>query len=464
MIRIFHAYFPPRTLVLGVTEAFAVMLAFVVATILWFGVIDADLILVYERGFLKILLVSGIFTVCMYYFDLYDRFVLSSRREVLTRFIQVLGTVSVIQALLYYAYPPLRLGRGIFLIGILLGALLVLAGRQLFLVLNSWPRFAERAVILGNGPLAQQLISELQRRSELGITVVRWISEDRSSTSAADVSCRESGLVELSQLAESQRIRRVIVTMGDRRGKMPVELLLQLRARGVEIQDGAELYERVTGKAPLESLRLSWLLFSPSFYSLRPLLLYKRLFSIVFSAVGLLVSWPVMLLIALAIRLDSSGRVIFRQKRVGMNGKIFTLYKFRSMYEDVDRNGDLRPVQERDDRVTRVGRWLRRTRLDELPQLYNILRGDMYFVGPRPFVLEQEEELAQQIPFYRQRWTVKPGATGWAQIHRGYCATVEDNAEKLAYDMFYIKNMSIGLDLLILFQTIKILLLGRGGR
>ena len=461
MIRLFHAYFPPRMILLGVSEAVVVVLAFVLATVLWSGVIDADLILVYERGFLKILLVSGIFILCMYYFDLYDTFVLASRREVLTRFAQVLGTVSVIQAVLYYTYPPLRLGRGVFLVGIILGALLVIGGRQLFLVLNSWPRFAERVVIFGDGPLAQHLISEFQTRSELGIAVVGQVSQDRDLTNGSGATHR---LEELSQLVESKRIDRIIVTMGDRRGKLPVELLLQLKARGVEIQDGLELYERVTGKAPLESLRLSWLLFSPGFYHLRPLLLYKRMFSLIFSAVGLLLSSPLMLLIALAVRLDSPGPVIFRQKRVGKDGKIFTLYKFRSMRNGADRKGDLRPVQERDDRITRVGRGLRRSRLDELPQLYNILRGDMYFVGPRPFVPEQEEELAGQIPFYRQRWAVKPGATGWAQIHRGYCASVKDNAEKLAYDLFYIKNMSLGLDLLILFQTIKILVLGRGAR
>jgi len=169
-----------------------------------------------------------------------------------------------------------------------------------------------------------------------------------------------------------------------------------------------------------------------------------------------------MLLIVLAIRLDSPGPAIFRQKRVGRGGKTFTLYKFRSMFDGLQ--ADHRPAEKEDDRITRLGSVLRRTRLDELPQLYNILRGDMHFVGPRPFVPEQEHELVTAIPFYNQRWNVKPGATGWAQVNRAYCATVEDNAEKLAYDLFYIKNMSISLDLLILFKTIKILLLGRGGR
>ncbi len=171
-----------------------------------------------------------------------------------------------------------------------------------------------------------------------------------------------------------------------------------------------------------------------------------------------------MALVAICVRLDSNGPAIFRQERIGKDGKIFTLYKFRSMRQGSDKGGKHMPAMEADDRITRVGGYLRRLRLDELPQLFNILRGDMYFVGPRPFVPDQESDLAEKIPFYSQRWAVKPGATGWAQINRGYCASLEDNQEKLAFDLFYIKNMSIGLDLLILFQTVKILLLGRGGR
>jgi lipopolysaccharide/colanic/teichoic acid biosynthesis glycosyltransferase len=194
------------------------------------------------------------------------------------------------------------------------------------------------------------------------------------------------------------------------------------------------------------------------------MLVYKRIFSIVLSLVALVFALPLMAIIAIAIRLDSRGPAIFRQKRMGRGGKIFTLYKFRSMHEGADRGGGPHPAQQNDPRVTRVGRWIRPPRLDELPQLYNILRGDMYFVGPRPFVPVEEEKLLEQIPFYAQRLTVKPGATGWAQVHRGYCATLEDNIEKLEYDLFYIKNASVGLDVLTVLTTLKILLLGRGGR
>ncbi|HVB55747.1 MAG TPA: sugar transferase, partial [Candidatus Acidoferrales bacterium] len=219
-----------------------------------------------------------------------------------------------------------------------------------------------------------------------------------------------------------------------------------------------------TGKVPIESLRLSWLLFSSGFHVSRPLLIYKRAFSFLISSICFLITAPIMALVAIAIRLDSPGPAIFKQERIGEGGKPFTVFKFRTMVDGADRDDNHRPAEKTDERFTRVGKFLRRTRLDELPQLFNILRGDMYFVGPRPFVPNQEQECLEKIPYYRQRWTVKPGATGWAQINRGYCTTIEDNTEKLAYDLFYIKNISVGLDLLIMFQTIKILLLSRGSR
>jgi sugar transferase (PEP-CTERM system associated) len=462
VIRFLHAYFPARTVFLGLSEACLVTLAFIAATIARLGAFDGTIVLNYQQGFIKIVVVAAIFIVCMYYFDLYDSMVLSNRREVLTRLVQVVGTSCVILAGLYYVYPPLELGRGILAVGILLVALLLAGWRRLFLLVNSLPRFAERALLVGDGPLAENLALEFERRSELGVRVIERL--DTNGTGGTAVSPEPVWLEELSRIVESRHPSRIIVTMRDCRGKLPVEALLRFKSQGVRIQDGAEVYETVTGKVPIESLRLSWLLFSPGFHISRWLLLYKRVFALAVSACGLLLSAPLMALIALAIRIDSPGPAIFRQKRVGKDGKTFTLYKFRSMYDGADLEGNHAPAQEADGRFTRVGRWLRRARVDELPQLYNVLRGDMYFVGPRPFVPNQEEECAEKIPFYRQRWAVKPGVTGWAQVNRDYCATLADNTEKLAYDLFYIKNMSIGLDVLILLKTAKILLLGRGSR
>ncbi len=464
MIRLLNAYFPTRTLLLGISEACLVALAFVVAAIARLGVNDATLMLGYEQGSYKILVISVVFITCMYYFDLYDSFILGNRREVLTRMIQVLGAVCILLAVLYYVYPPLELGRGIVLIGFILVAMVLLVWRRLFLILNTLPNFAERALILGDGPLARPLMSELRSRSELGIHVIGQLKNLEDGTGGLGPISSEQQLEQLLHSFGPYRPDRIIVALGDRRGKLPVEALLQLKSRGMRIQDGAEMYEAVTGKVPIESLYLSWLLFSPGFRVSHSLLIYKRVVSVIFSVITLVLLFPLMLLIALAIRLDSAGPVIFRQRRVGQNGKIFTLYKFRTMVDGVDQGDNHRPAELIDSRCTRVGSFLRRSRLDELPQLLNILRGDMYFVGPRPFVPNQEEECVEKIPYYRQRWAVKPGATGWAQVNRGYNATIEDNKEKLAYDLFYIKNISAGLDLLILFKTIKILLLGRGGR
>lgn len=434
------------------------------ATVVWFGANDATVVLSYEQGFLKILVVATVFITCMYYFDLYSYPVLNNPREVLTRMIQTQGTVCVLLAGLYYLYPPVRMGRGIFLSGLVLVAMLLLLWRRLFLLLNTLPRFAEPTLILGDGPLAGPLLAELRSHPELGIRVVGQLNMSTGGDDGLAQGSNEERLESFLNMVKVYEPDRIIVALGERRGTLPVEALLQLKSGGVRVEDGNEVYETVTGKVPLESLHPSWLLFSPGFRVSPLLLIYKRIASILISSIALVLSLPVMALIALAIRTDSAGPVIFRQKRIGRGGKIFTLYKFRTMFDGADQNGNHLPAELSDPRFTRLGRLLRRSHFDELPQFFNILRGDMHFVGPRPFVPNQEYECLQKIPYYRQRWVVKPGATGWAQVNRGYCVTIEDNAEKLAYDLFYIKNISIGLDLLILFKSLKTLLLGRGSR
>jgi sugar transferase (PEP-CTERM system associated) len=460
MIRLFNAYFPTRTLLLTVTEALIVTLAFVVSVCFWAGTaMDANIYLLYENGLGRIGLLVGIFITLMYYFDLYDTTVLSNRREVITRLVGVLGCAFVALSVLYYAFPEISLVGTTLWLGVGIVAVTVPAWRKLFFVLNRSARFSERAILYGDGPLALPLMQEIDSRSELGVRVVGFVGE--STDTPVGIPRFEDG--DLQEIVEQRNARRVVITMGDRRGKLRVDQLLKLKTRGVYIQDGPEYYESITGKIPLDSLRLSWLLFSPGFHVRAALRLYKRIFSLTLGSLAIVITSPIMLLAAIAVRLNSKGPAIFRQARVGEHGKLFTVYKFRSMFEGSDKIR-LSPAEHGDARVTRVGKWLRRTRIDELPQLFNIVKGDMAFVGPRPFVPEQEEECAAQIPFYRERWLVKPGATGWAQINRGYNATLEDNKEKLAYDLFYIKNVSLGLDLFIMFSTVKILLLGRGGR
>jgi exopolysaccharide biosynthesis polyprenyl glycosylphosphotransferase len=336
--------------------------------------------------------------------------------------------------------------------------------RRLFCALNASSHLSERTVLLGVSPMALSLTSEIESRPELGLTLVGYLEPLGSANRGVNGLPYLGDLDNLAAVMKRTQASRVILTATDGREQLPVETLLRLKGRGVVLQDASELYEAITGRVSLDSLRPSWVLFSNGFYISRFTLLYKRCASLVLSAIGIIVTMPLMLIVALTVRLDSPGKAIFRQPRVGKDGKVFTIYKFRSMRVDADGEGPPRPATKDDDRVTRVGYWLRRWRLDELPQLFNILRGDMQFIGPRPFTPNMEAELLRKIPFYSQRSIVKPGATGWAQIRRGYCETLQDNIEKLSYDLFYIKNLSVGLDCLILFDTLKILLLGRGGR
>jgi len=423
---------------------------------------NAEVVLRDQHGFLKIALVGTICFLCVYYSDLYDPTIVSNRREVPSRLIHGLGIACLIVAAVYYTFPSCQICRGFAIVGISLIGLSLSAYRQMFFAFNNSDRLADTALIMGEGPLAISLAQEIHTRPELGLRLAGYLGQEWNS--AATGTRRLGSIEDLSEVVTRFPIQRIIVAMNDRRSKLPVRELLALKTSGVMIQEGSDFYEITTGKLPIDTLRLSWLIFSPGFQVSKLMLIYKRLFSIILAAIALVALLPVMALVALAIWIDTRGSVIFRQPRIGKDGLPFTVYKFRTMHDGADLGGDPLPVQENDTRITRVGRWLRRCRLDETPQLYNILLGQMYFVGPRPFVPNQELELARQIPLYTQRWTVKPGATGWAQIQRGYCATLEDNNEKLAYDLFYIKNMSIGLDLLILFKTMKIVLLGRGGR
>jgi sugar transferase (PEP-CTERM system associated) len=471
MIRFLNAYFPARTLFLGISEVCLIALSFTAAAIVRLGTYDAAVMLNYEQGFLKIVALSGILMFCMYYFDLYNTSILSNQREILSRLVQALGTMCIGLAVLYYLYPPLELGRGIIFVGLCFVLVVLVLWRVLFLTLNQKSRFTERTVIFGDGPSAIAISRELELRPELGIKVVGKLStecngkyelssEQRSPFSTTDASTTS----DLWSAIGQQRVSRIIVALDERRGKLPVDLLLAMKNRGVRIQDGTEVYEQVTGKVPIESLRLGTLLFSSGFQLSRFLVAYKRFASIVVSVFGLVVTLPLLPFIALAIKLSSPGNLLYHQKRIGKDGVVFYCHKFRTMRADAEADTGPTWAGDEDPRITSVGRLLRITRADEIPQLWNVLKGDMSLVGPRPERPEFIEQLKQAIPFYDLRHTVRPGITGWAQIRYRYGNCVEDAKEKLRYDLFYIKNMSPGLDALIVFETAKTILLGRGAR
>jgi sugar transferase (PEP-CTERM system associated) len=448
LIRLLSAYFPKRTFALGISEACLIYFTLVTAAILGLNG-PSTLKLRYEQGLGKIALVSIAFITCMYYFDLYDTSIISNLREGIIRLVQVLGAIYIVWALVDYVYPPLELDRGIFLTGPIFVVTLLLIWRKLFSVVNRLPRFADRALILGDGPLAEPLLKEFESRPELGLRVVSRV------LTAGDA---------LSHAVTQLRVNHIVVAMSDRRGKLPVGLLLSLKCSGVRIQDGADVYETITGKVPIESIQSGWLLFSPGFYVSRLIRVYKRLASISVSLFGLLFSLPLLPFITVVIKLTSPGPVFYRQKRVGKDGIVFYCHKFRTMRADAEADTGPTWASDEDPRITAAGRFLRKSRIDEIPQLWNVLKGDMSLVGPRPERPEFVRELVRDIPYYDLRHTIRPGITGWAQTRYKYGNSIEDAKEKLRYDLFYIKNMSPGLDLLIFFRTIKIILLGRGAK
>ena len=462
MSRRFAFYFPARTLVLVVGEVLLIIMSFILATMLRFGE-RSYTVLNYENGLLKIGIVAVVGLLCMYYLDLYDPQKLHTPGELTFRLLVVIGTLSLVLGILTSLIPSILVGNYVFLTGLPILTVLVLAWRKLFFAVNGHERFIQRTLILGDGDYADALSQELEQRPQLGLRIVGYLQAGNSGQQS--LSLQQLGSIdELEQVVAEHEVRRIVVSMKDRRGKLPVETLLSLKTQGISIEDASDFYESITGRVPLDSLRASWLLFTRGFCPSKFQLFVTRTAYTIIAAIMLVLCVPILALTALAILIDTGRPVLFRQKRVGRNGKIFTLYKFRSMRVQDSQSGKGKPAQDGDTRFTRTGRFLRKSRLDELPQLYNILCGDMSFVGPRPFMVEEEFDWAKQIPFYERRWSVRPGATGWAQIHRPYCATLEDNQEKLSFDLFYIKNMSIGLDFLILFQTVKTLLLRRGSR
>ena len=463
MVKLFDAYVPARTLYLVIAETLIIFSAMVAAVFLRFGA-DAELTLSYQQGFLKVTVVAAVCMICLYYFDLYDSLVISNPREVVTRLIVVLGVVCLVVAVLYYLYPPLQLGRGIFLLGIILVGLALVGSRELFFALNRSAHFADSTILLGDGPLARSLAREIQNRYELGMRLVGYIGTANNPEAQLNGLPIVGKLDNLLALVEQKQIKRIVVALQDRRSTLPVRELLDLRLKGFQVEDGGSLLERISGKIEVDQLHPSWLIFSDGFRLQPKVLVTQRLVAIVVSLLLLLIMLPFIPLIALIVKLTSPGPAFYSQKRVGKNGVVFNCYKFRTMRADAEADSGPTWASDSDPRITSIGHFLRAVRLDEIPQLWNVLRGDMNFVGPRPERPEFETSLANEIPYYYLRRVIRPGITGWAQINCGYGASVEQSKEKMRYDLYYIKNMSLTLDLLITFQTVKTVIFGKGAR
>jgi sugar transferase (PEP-CTERM system associated) len=457
VIRLFKVYYPLRSLVLLVGEGLIVWTSFVLGTMLQ-NREESWLLLNVEYGYLKILVVTGVVLLLSYWFDLYDSASLGAKWDQTFRLLLVLGFVALALAAVGFIYPGILPGNGSALAGLLILTFTLLGWRSLYSWMVKQPFLRERVYVLGTGERAQRLVRGLRERSQLGIEVVGWSGDVEGELT------RDSVASHLLGLARSRGVHRVIVAMPDRRGTLPVEELLDLRLGGVKVEEATSWLERISGRIEVEQLYPSWLIFTEGFRFSTFFRLVRRSLNFLVALIGSVLSVPLLPFIWLAVKLDSLGPVLYRQQRVGRRGEVFYCYKFRTMRVDAEADTGATWATDDDPRITRVGKVLRSSRLDEIPQLWCVLKGDMHFVGPRPERPEFVEWLSKEIPYYGVRHVVRPGITGWAQVQYKYGNTLEDAREKLQYDLFYIKNASLGLDLLIMFQTIKIVLLGRGAQ
>ena len=457
MIRLFNVYYPIRTLVLLIGEALIIWTSFLLGAVFEFRQ-DSYLVLNFEGGYYKIFAVTALVLLCSHWLDLYDTARLNTKGELYFRLLMVPGVLAFLLAGIAYVRPEYLLGRNSATIGLLILTVALIGWRLGFTWLVQLPILVERVYVLGTGERAQRLVQGLRQNPEAGVEIANWTGKMEGAVT------RESMAAHLMEAVQRQKVHRVIVATPDRRGTIPMPELLQLRMQGVKIEDATTYLEKMSGKIEVENLYPSWLVFGEGFRLGSTFLLTRRILSVIISLLGLIFALPLFPLIALAIRLDSKGPVFYTQARVGKAGRVFKVVKFRTMRQDAEAANGPQWADDNDPRITRIGRFLRSSRLDEIPQLWCVLKGEMAFVGPRPERPEFVEWLSKEIPFYGVRYMVRPGLTGWAQVKYKYGSTVKDAREKLQYDLFYIKNASIGLDLLIVFQTVKTVLLRRGAQ
>jgi sugar transferase (PEP-CTERM system associated) len=428
---------------------------------------DAWWEIAHKQGWAKLLLATMVLQLAFYLFDLYDLHVIHNYRRVVMNVMKALAVASLLLLSVFYMVPALLLGRGVLFFMLLLTAVVIAAWRLAIAWATGHPRLGvrERVLILGSGEQAIELAGVAIERRSAGFQIIGFVDNKPELVGKSLINPTVIGLTEdLPDLVKRYQVDRIVVAVEDRRGKFPIEELLNLRLSGaVVVEEATRFYERLTGKVGIKMLRPSWLIFSQGGRYSDVVQHLRRVINAGLAAIGFLASLPIMIIIAIAIKLDSHGPILYLQERVGRNGRIFKMIKFRSMRVDSEANG---PVwaSKSDPRVTRVGRIIRKFRLDELPQFINVLRGDMNFIGPRPERPEFVRQLSKLIPYYPQRHLIKPGLTGWAQIKYPYGASVEDAIEKLQYDLYYIKNQSLLLDAIIIFETIRTVLFGRGGR
>ncbi|MDH5545622.1 MAG: TIGR03013 family PEP-CTERM/XrtA system glycosyltransferase [Gammaproteobacteria bacterium] len=461
MIRIFKHYIPKSLIWLSLSEVIGAALAVYLGLLFRFGTISniEDVAVIWPRALVFALVVFSCFTAM----GLYQRHMRDGLRGMFFRLLAALASAFALMGLLFYIFPELFLGRGAFAWSAAVTVVLVVVSRLLFIKLVHRESWQKRILILGAGSKASIIEKRLKRKTDRrGFHIVGYVSLPEESQQIPDslIVKPETALVDY---CKEHDIDELVVAITDRRKHFPVDELLDCKLSGIEVVELQTFFERQAGRVLLEILNPSWMIFSDGFTHGFMRDFVKRVFDLVASVALLIPVLPIMLITAVLVKLEDRGPVFYKQVRVGRNWRLFQVYKFRSMRVDAEKHG-AQFAQKNDDRVTRIGRFIRKTRIDELPQLFNVLSGDMSFVGPRPERPQFVEEFSRSIPHYSERHRVKPGVTGWAQICYPYGSTEKDTVEKLQFDLYYVKNYSIFLDLTVLFQTAEVILWGKGAR
>ncbi len=460
MIRLFKHYVPQSILLLGLIELAALFLSAEAAWQLRIFQIGNAPTAMHARlpQLLTYTLTVGL---TMSAVGLYQPDYFRSLRLSATRMLVALGLSLVVLSVIFFVYPDVSLWRSILLYAALMSFGVILVVRALISRVVGLHRFRRRVLVLGAGARARR-IAELAKDPNAGFTVVGYVRMTEQEPVVADAVDRQN-IAAFDKFAAQLGVEEAVLAVEERRGALPVQDLLKMKLDGVRVSELSSFLERQTGRVDLRSASPSWLIFSDGFLGSQYLsVMMKRVFDVIVSGVLLLLTAPILLVAIIAVKLTSPGAVFYRQQRVGQLGKVFDVVKLRTMRNDAEKDGKPQWAQKSDPRVTSVGRVLRLTRIDEIPQIFNVFRGDMSFVGPRPERPFFVQDLAAQIPYYNERHVVKPGITGWAQINYPYGASLDDARHKLEYDLYYIKNYSLFLDMLIIVQTVRVVLFPSG--
>jgi sugar transferase (PEP-CTERM system associated) len=457
MIRLLRTCLPVRMVGLFTSESVLFSACFVLAVYIWVQE-DAHEYLA-DGGFARIAILAAAFPLIAYLFDAYTDMKVRSTMLLMSHVLVLIGAVLFIEAAVVYADPYWALPRPVSVIGSITALVTIFAWRLIYS--RAVTRGGDTILFLGAAPMVFRLARQFRERPEIGMKPVGYLAD---ASVESDLLPHVGGLGEISAVVKRLRPDRVVIACSDRRGQLPMHELLELRFAGFLFAEAASVYEEAFGRVPIDEIRPSHLILSDNLGPRRFTVRLQTIYSRVVALIGLIVTAPVILIASLLIKVTSPGPVFYRQRRVGLNGKLFHVYKLRSMRQDAEAKTGAVWATRNDPRVTWVGRILRKSRIDELPQFWNVLKGEMAIVGPRPERPEFVEQLTAVIPFYPQRHAVKPGITGWAQISYQYGDSLEHAKTKLEYDLYYIKNLSPALDLYVMLHTIKIMILSRGAQ